>query len=414
MNAAASNPVPFSKVDLDAIAQLLCQKTGIDSNIINRRSLTKAIETYCVQGGCDIRTYLHLLRNSAPAMDELIEQIVVPETYFFRDRKPFECLQKFVQTRSIAQPLKILSIPCSTGEEPYSIAITLLEAGLSSHQFQIEAIDISHRAIAKAKRGIYGKNSFRGEPWIPLDRYFQVSEKDYALRPDIRKLVNFKQGNLLEQRTSQSIQYDVIFCRNLLIYLDSEVCAQAFETFWHLLRSDGLLFIGGSETGKVNEDLFKSLRQPFTFGYRRHSDGSTPAASLKSMQGAMTKPTVMQHPSLNQTTNPRIVPTVIQRSPPVNSLAIAQQLADQGKTEEAIAHCQNCLQQESTNADAYTLLGILYQAKSELSQAEQYFRKALYLNPNDYNALAHLALLKESLGDIDSAKTLQRRIQKLA
>lgn len=400
-----------ASISLAPIAKLLHQKLGIDPQIIGDRAITRAVESCCSSGNyADLNSYIKTLQTSHQALNELIEQIVIPETYFFRDRKPFEFLFQFIKANPVTQPLNILSLPCSTGEEPYSIAITLLEAGLLPNQFHIDAIDISHRAITKAKRAVYGKNSFRGDQWIPLDRYFQSTPTGQEVMPLIRNLVNFKQGNLLDQFTNITAKYNIIFCRNLLIYLDTNVCDQTFETFWKLLQPDGLLFIGASETGKVNEGLFSSIRQPFTFGYQKKSPQPSQTLVPKVSHPDLASPNINASPTANLRT--RAAP---KHSPPEvpNHFILAQQLADRGEIEAAIEQCKIHLTQDSTNADAYTLLGTLYQAKSEVTQAVNYFRKALYLNPNDSQALSQLALLKESLGDTGGAQILQQRLRKL-
>jgi chemotaxis protein methyltransferase WspC len=399
---------------LAPIAKLLHQKIGVDPEIIGDRAITRAIDI-CYSSGsyADLNSYIKTLQTSHQALNELIEQIVIPETYFFRDRKPFEFLLQYVKENPVTQPLNILSIPCSTGEEPYSIAITLLEAGLLAHQFRIDAIDISHRAIDKAKRALYGKNSFRGEQWISLDRYFQSNSAGQEIIPSVRNLVNFKQGNLLDQFTNITAKYNIIFCRNLLIYLDSNVCNQAFETFWKLLQPDGLLFIGASETGKVNEDLFSSIRQPFTFGYQKKSSQPSQALAPKVSYPDVASPNTNTNASSTINLRTRAAPN---HAPPEvpNHFILAQQLADRGEIEAAIDQCKIHLTQDSTNADVYTLLGTLHQAKSEVTQAADYFRKALYLNPSDSSALSQLALLKESLGDTDGTRILQKRLRKLS
>jgi chemotaxis protein methyltransferase WspC len=397
-------------ISLAPIAELLHQKLGIDPQIIGDRAVARAVESCCSSGShADLNSYIKALQTSHQALNELIEQIVIPETYFFRDRKPFDFLLQHIKANPVTQPLNILSLPCSTGEEPYSIAMTLLEAGLLPHQFRIDAIDISHRAIDKAKRALYGKNSFRGEQWIPLDRYFQSTPAGQELRPSVRNFVNFKQGNLLDQFTNITAKYNIIFCRNLLIYLDADVCNQAFETFWKLLQPDGLLFIGASETGKVNEELFSSIRQPFTFGYQKKSSQSSQALAPK-----VSYPDVAS-PNTNSTINLRTRAAPNHAPPEVpNHFILAQQLADRGEIEAAIDQCQIHLTQDSTDADVHTLLGTLYQAKSDVAQAANYFRKALYLNPSDSVALSQLALLKESLGDTDGAQILQQRLRKLS
>ncbi|BAU15485.1 TPR repeat-containing CheR-type MCP methyltransferase [Leptolyngbya sp. NIES-3755] len=381
-------------MSISAIATLLSQTMGIDVEVIGTRKLTRAISTQW--NSTDFDAYFSVLKTSPQALEALIEQIVVPETYFFRDRKPFEFLIEQVRSR---ESIRVLSAPCSTGEEPYSIAISLIEAGLSIEQFSIDAIDISQVAITKAKRGIYGKNSFRGEAWIDRDRYFRSTQDGDEIAPTLRKTVNFRQANLLTAFSVAQPAYDVIFCRNLLIYLDRAACTQVFNTLEQLLLPNGLLFVGASETAKVPGGKFTSVRQPFTFAFQKS-----------------TKPSVSNYrevpPDLPQTI-PKSRVRSKPKKQPLTNLELARQLADMGQIEAAIAQCQAHLQQDCTNPDVYNLLGTLHQVKAEIIHAERYFQKALYLNPNHYNALLSLALLKEGRGDLQGAKLLQQRIQNL-
>jgi chemotaxis protein methyltransferase WspC len=289
---------------LDAIAALLSKRVGFDAKIVGARKITRAVEnrrTAC--GLVDVETYLKVLQASPQEFNELVEQLVVSETWFFRDRKPFDFLVNFVRSEWLPKPsatkLRVLSVPCSTGEEPYSIAIALLEAGLPVNRFSIDALDISSLAIAKAKRAIYGKNSFRGEDWVERSRYFQpvtdqrIGEK-YELCSLVRHAVNIRQGNLLDLIVETSLKYDIIFCRNLLIYLEDSACRQILDTLHCLLSSQGLLFVGASETGKVSSDCFSYLRQSFTFAYRKLAAAllQSAAASLEPIKAniLVTKP----------------------------------------------------------------------------------------------------------------------------
>jgi chemotaxis protein methyltransferase WspC len=400
-------------IPLTPIAEILRQKIGIDPKIINDRTLARAVES-CYSSGqyADTNSYIKTLQTSHQAFNELIEKIVVPETYFFRDRKPFEFLLHYIKSHPATQPLNILSLPCSTGEEPYSIAMTLLEAGLSQNQFCIDAIDISHSAIAKAKRALYGRNSFRDQECFSIDPYFQSTPTGREITPFVRNLVNFKQGNLLDQFTDTAISYNIIFCRNLLIYLDRDVCNQTFETFWKLLHPEGLLFIGASETGKVNQNLFSSIRQPFTFGYQKKTPQPNRPLEPRVSYPDVISPSIKA--SLSTIRLTRADPNSHSSPNVSNNFVLAQQLANQGEIEAAIATCRTHLVQDSTSAETYTLLGVLHQAKSEVIEAGDYFRKALYLNPNDSIALRQLALLKESLGDTDGSKIIQQRLRKLS
>lgn len=428
-------------MSLAEIANFISKRTGIASNIIGESKIAKVVENRrSACGLADIKTYLQVLQTSQEEFTELVEKIVVPETYFFRDRKSFDFLIKFVRSQWLAKSsqstFRLLSVPCSTGEEPFSIAIALMEAGLSPSQFRIDAIDISNQAITKAQRGIYGKNSFRGEEFVDRNRYFQQTAEGYKVSLSLRNLVNFRQGNIIDTFSDVQAKYDIIFCRNLLIYLESSACTKVLNTLNRLLLPRGLLFVGSAETGKIKSELFTSMRQPFTV-YRKINSTQSPQALTKIYTPIeFTKnyplPSNKSHqqteklPALSKKTpSPAIISggavsqsylETKELAVPETSLSleIARQLADAGHLESAINYCNQYLEcVSSTNGQAYTLLGNLYQAKTKYVQAEQYFRKALYLNPNDYEALIHLALLKEHRGDVIGASILQRRIQKL-
>ena len=125
----------------------------------------------------DLQTYLRRLQTSLAELEELIELVVVPETWFFSDRKPFTFLEHYVKSEWLPNRnngiLRLLSIPCSTGEEPYSLAMLLLNAGLTPDKFRIDAVDISKKALLKATNAVYNQNSFRGEDLPQRERYFQ-------------------------------------------------------------------------------------------------------------------------------------------------------------------------------------------------------------------------------------------------
>lgn len=196
----------------------------------------------------DVVSYSALLEHSILESNALIESIVIPETWFFRDPNAFYALKQFAITwRNNAQgPLRILSIPCASGEEPYSIAITLREVGFNNEQFQIDAVDVSTMAIAKAIQGVYTENAFRNNSLDFLrDQYFTKTDQGYKLLDKIRNDVSFNVKNFFMYYAL--LPYDIIFCRNLLIYFDQEMRAQAFAHLHNMLRIKGLLLLGHSE-----------------------------------------------------------------------------------------------------------------------------------------------------------------------
>jgi chemotaxis protein methyltransferase WspC len=318
------------------------------------------------------------------------------------------------------------------------MAIALLEAGLPISRFSIDAMDISKYAINKAKRAVYSKNSFRGEQLIDLNRYFQSTAEGYELISTVRSTVNFQQGNLLNAFLNTQAKYNIIFCRNLMIYLAPDICSQVMNILANLLLPEGLLFVGASETAKINSDLFTSIRKSFTFAYQKidtvqlqlpqqqlikftESERSSVSFHKEPKQQSPPREKLSASPShvcCNSTYSPNIQPHQLTNlktltTPTKISLDTARELADTGHVEAAIGHCQDYLKHDVMSAEAYTLLGTLYQTKSEYTQAEKYFRKALYLDPDYYEALMHFALLKEHLGDIARAQIIRQRIKKL-
>jgi chemotaxis protein methyltransferase WspC len=405
-------------MSLATIATLLRQQVGFDRKIIGDRKISSAVEKRRV--AChlpNVDAYLRVLQSSPQELDELVEQLVVPETWFFRDRKPFDFLVEFVRSQWLpkagAAKLRVLSVPCSTGEEPYSIAIALLEAGLSANRFSIDAIDISRVAIAKAQRARYGKNSFRGVDWVERSRYFQAVEDKHEVSSLVRKAVKFQQGNLLTVFAKSPAKYDIIFCRNLLIYLENAVCTQILNTVHRLLLPQGLLFVGAAETAKVPCDRFVSLQQSFTFAYCKAQPKIAPERLIPPSQPE--KRNAVYPRAFTAETVRLAQCTTAKQSLDSSSIALqqAKKLADAGHLEAALQRCQACLEQQRENVEAHILLGTLYQSSANDEQAEQCFRRALYLQPNSYEALMHLALIKEARGDTIATQRLQQRIEKL-
>lgn len=201
------NVAPFLKI--------LNRAVGLAPDSLSRSGIELAVRARMRETATTEKSYLGLIRTSDKELAELVEEIVVPETWFFRDSKPFELLFETVAGRS--DEFRVLSAPCSTGEEPYSIAMTLMGAGLKN--FRVDGVDISERALHKAKGAVYGENSFRAELPIYAQRWFRKCEQGRMLAPEIRDSVNFHAGNIIDGCLPTG-RYDVVFCRNLLIYLD--------------------------------------------------------------------------------------------------------------------------------------------------------------------------------------------------
>lgn len=435
-----------------AIEALLRQKIGLDAVTVGSNTIARAVHRRMADCGLtDINIYLTKLQASGPELEELIETVVIPETWFFRDREPFVFLSRYVQSewlpKNPGKTLRVLSLPCSTGEEPYSIAIALLSACLSPRNFTVDAIDISQVALQKARRGVYGKNSFRDKSLDFRERYFTSTGDLYQLNDIVREKVNFIQGNIIDRYfLLGQIPYDVIFCRNLLIYFDATARNQTIQVLNRLLKTPGILFLGHSEAGQKLPPEFGAVRHSLAFAYRKaditdrvqvpakkDTNKTNFSAFPRSAKPAETGETFRSYKSSTTHSKSSNSHSRYQGCPdpcemlPVSSIApaagdtksasadleTARREADRGQLQEAARLCETYLSQNRTNADAYVLLGLVYQATGDRLQAEQYFQKATYLKPNHYEGLIHLALLKEERGDIVGADRVRQRIQRI-
>lgn len=234
---------------LAEIENLLKRTMGLDSASVGVGVIRRAIRERIARRGLESpAAYLALLQQDEGELQELIENVVVPETWFFRDREAFSALAQLAQERHRRQPqavMRLLSLPCATGEEPYSMVMTLLDAGLPPEAFVVDAIDISAQALAKARAALYGKNSFRGGEENFRARYFDGTAQGWRLREPVRRKVGFRRGNLFEPGLlPEAATYDVVFCRNVLIYFDAVTQERAVAVLTRLLKPEGLFFVG--------------------------------------------------------------------------------------------------------------------------------------------------------------------------
>jgi chemotaxis protein methyltransferase WspC len=333
---------------------------------------------------------------SPTALEQAAEILAVPETWFFRDGEPFVCLARFAA--SGPRPLRVLSAPCSTGEEPYSIAIALLEAGLAPGEFAIDAVDISAHAIAAAGRAVYGKPSFRQPMPAPIEKYFERTGQGYHVRDEVAGQVRFQQANLLEG-LGPARPYHVVFCRNLLIYLHEEARRTVIAVLRGLLADDGLLFAGHSEVAVLMEAGFQKVQHPRSFACRQGSAAPAVAAPAAARRPA---PRVPKRPGPKGTPKP---PMPAEAEPALDE---ARRLADRGRLAEAAAVCKRL----PPAADVFCLLGLISQALDHLAEAEEYFRRALYLDPAHREALVHMSLLCASRGDTERSAVFRDRAER--
>jgi chemotaxis protein methyltransferase WspC len=276
----------------------------------------------------------------------------------------------------------------------------------------IDAIDISSRNIDRARRACFGNNSFRNTDTAFRDRYFIRENQCYRLADTIRARVNFSRANVLEAEFVRHRQpYQVIFCRNLLIYFDRPTQNLTLDRLDQLLSPDGLLFLGHSETSLLLERRFSPLEFPFSFGFRRSRTRRD--ATIPDRPG---RPTSAAPAPVTRTTdlhigNGRGAHHPPQPVPVDNGLLLSKafRLADQGHLDEAAKHCETLLRRDCNQADVHFLLGIIRESAGNIPDAEQMLRKAIYLDPDHHEALTLLSVICLRNGDEDAAHRFQQR-----
>ncbi len=406
------------------IETLLHQNLGLKITSIGQLTVENAIRKRMLALGILEETaYVTYLKTSMFEVKELIEEVVVPETWFFRDEAAFEAMIGFVMKDWLPRHrdgmLKILSVPCSTGEEPYTIAIALLYAGWPAIRLSIDAIDISRRALARAEKGLYGEHSFRGSQLDFRQLFFERTEEGYLIRPAVRKKIRFLHGNILNRYFMENFgKYDIVFCRNLLIYLDAESQQHTITTLERLLNPEGLLFLGHAEAGVVHGgDLINvPFHQAFAFKKKtttKRPDTTSSSEVIKSLALLV----VPAAPPVEILAGREVAATARATAhlprPSANDITLARQSADQGRLEEAARLCQDHLHEHGPSSQAYFLLGVIRNATGDMEGAMKYLRKTVYLEPEYMDALILLQLLSERLGDRIGAGALKKRIQRL-
>ncbi|MCP2070643.1 UNVERIFIED_ORG: chemotaxis protein methyltransferase WspC [Pseudomonas lini] len=396
----------------------LKERIGLDVTSVGTAIIERALrQRISATPGRTADEYWQCLQYSAQEQQALIEAVIVPETWFFRYPESFATLAKLAVKRLAEikhlRALRILSLPCSTGEEPYSIAMALLDAGLGPHQFKVDGLDVSPLSVSRAKAARYGKNSFRGADLVFRERHFDAEEEGYRLSERVREQVRLQVGNLLDPALLvNEAPYDFVFCRNLLIYFDQPTQQQVFEVLKRLTHQDGVLFIGPAEGSLLGRLGMRSIGIAQSFAFSRQG-----APEPQPLPTLIPTPLPVRQPHRVVPPAPRPRPFAGGVSPIVEPkgsdattlLANIAALANSGKSAEARAACEQYLRSHEPKAQVFYWLGLLSDMAGSALEAQGFYRKALYLEPQHAEALVHLAALLASQGDAAGARRLQER-----
>jgi chemotaxis protein methyltransferase WspC len=394
-------------MNLDAIAAILERRIGLDPASLGASALAAAVaERMRTVELTDVARYAAQLDARPEEFAVLADRLVVSETWFFRGGGLFDELAGLVaSTPPAGRPFRALSLPCSTGEEPFSLAIALLEAGVPESRWTIDGIDLSPRNIEAAHRGVFRELSFRQTEAGLRDRYFRPSADGWQLDARVLGCVRFSVGNVFDPPATDA--YDLILCRNLLIYLTAAARRRTLDALETMLASGGLLAVGHAEPRAIAGRGFRSVGPESHFVFCREFPRAESPASVRPAVRARVTTTAVPAPM----PPPPVPPTPLLA--PEEPMAHARRLADAGLLDEALEACRSHLKLAAPTALAYNLLGAIHQARGDAAAAADAFRKSLYLDPNDRDALTHALLLAARTGDVARAAALRERLGRI-
>ena len=274
--------VRLSDDEFTTLTGLLYRAAGLAFDDSRRESLAYSVHERMRAAGCaDVASYLALVGGASGAQERqaLLDEVTIPETHFFRNPPQIRALRKYVLPELLKQAgssrrLRVWSAGCSTGEEPYTIAMLLHELLPASSGWDIKVIasDISTRALAAARRGRYADRAFVMTDPVDLQRFFVLDTTAgcYEVRDEIKELVEFRHHNLVtEPPPVEAGELDLLLCRNVTIYFDRDTTRALMQRFHTSLRDGGYLFLGHAETLWQISDAFALVPLGDAFVYRR-------------------------------------------------------------------------------------------------------------------------------------------------
>lgn len=446
------------------VSRILSETCGLRMGHDKLPVLTEVVSTRMrARGTLDAARYLELLSDDVNELAEVARAIAVPETYFLRDARQFAAFAALLReraTRGLAH-VRILSAGCSTGEEAYSIAITLRETlpDVARWSIDVLGIDLNARSLATARRGRYTPWSLRETPDAIRRKYFTKHGSDYVLTPEITAMVRFEQHNLASSRVpGRPGGYDVVFFRNVLMYMREEAARAAIESVVRSMAPGAHLFLGHAENLRGLSQRFQLLHARETFYYRLHERegahtdvasstpqqlerGPAPTDWFAAITRASARIDALSVDSRDTRARdwPRPAAAVLApQTPPssadgverVLSLVEAERFDDAfsllgsisgaeqaqvgllravlqlstGKLDAALAECAHLLELDDLNAEAHFVTALCCEHQGEADKASEHARTASYLD-HDF-AMPHLQLgrLARRSGDLPTAR----------
>jgi chemotaxis protein methyltransferase CheR len=270
---------PLTGDELQRFCEFLYRRTGISYGENKRFYIERRLADRMLKVGTpSFAAYMAVVRAGGAEAEQLINSFTVNETYYYREDNQLRCLStallpEIILKRGPGDLVRIWSVPCSTGEEPYSIAIWLLENWplVDAYNVEIVGSDIDTRVLAAASIGLYGERALSRLPGNLLKNYFGPSDDgNRQLIKDLRESVKFTQVNLVDSATTlEQGKFDIIFCRNVLIYFDDASRLSASHNLFEALNPGGFICLGHSESMARISDRFTVRRFDDAIVYQR-------------------------------------------------------------------------------------------------------------------------------------------------
>jgi chemotaxis protein methyltransferase CheR len=405
------------------VSKFIARNTGLHFPAERRSDLQRGLAAAAAEFGfADSASCVDWLLSASltrPQLNILASHLTIGETYFFRERKAFDALAEHVlpelirRRRGRGQQLRLWSAACSTGEEPYSLAILVqrLLPDWKDWNLTILATDINERFLRKAVAGVFGEWSFRDSPPGFKERYFTPTpEGRFEIAADIKKCVSFAHMNLAQDRfpppAIDTNAMDVIFCRNVLIYFTASHTRKLVENLRHALVDEGWLVVSPSECSQALFSRFVAVNFPGSILYRKGTvEERIPAAWAPSSDtvAAIAAPAIAAahlsaQPSAPPSAPPSTQPSTMPASPvcaedtrgPQAFSLQARALANQGRHADALAWSERWIASDRIDAAAHYMHAMILQEMGEHEEARNSLQRTVYLQP-DF-ALAHFAL----------------------
>jgi chemotaxis protein methyltransferase CheR len=434
---------------LQRFTQLIASHMGLQIRGVETEKLCQSLRSRMThQQLLNPEEYYRLLAtdtaNSRHEWEELALLLTIGETYFFRDSGQFSLLRQqilpeLIERNKGIRSLRIWSAGCSTGEEPYSLAILVRELlpTCSDWNILIVGTDVNKHAITAARRGIYRQHALRALDQGLRGRYFQPHRSDWELDGRFRSMVSFRPLNLLKDPFPDSTvnlsEMDLILCRNVFIYFERAAVTQVVSKFTHTLRVGGYLITGHAELHDQKSIDLTVKAFPESIAYRREDtrSGASPTSppggrtavvpsvaptSVLHLEAISRKPAASPQPRTSALPLARVfdtaTPPTIHDSPKAQETSAdglyiqARGYADVGRYEAAVRVCQQALTRDVLAEKPYYLLAQIAEVQGNLTAAKNFLKKILYVAPASVTAHLELGALYSREQDIPRARKM--------